>query len=184
MKKTLLSATAIAAAALAPLAHASDGTVDFAGKLVAQTCTIDINGVPAFMSVVLLPKVSTGMLTTAGETTGQTGFSIGLSNCSGAAKSAAAFFEHTGLTPIDPVTGNMKNGVAPGLATNVQLQLLDALSGNPIRIGDTGQLTSTTHVPIDASGNARLPYAVQYYATGATTAGRVRTDVYFSINYQ
>ncbi|MDA5483418.1 type 1 fimbrial protein, partial [Yersinia intermedia] len=38
---------------------------------------------------------------------------------------------------------------------------------------------------IDATtGSASLPYAVQYYANGATTAGTVVSNVVYSIQYK
>lgn len=183
MKKALFSVAAATLSVSALTAQATDGTVDFQGKLVAQTCSIDINGVPSFSSAIMLPRVSTSTLTTAGQTTGRTGFTIGLSNCSGSAKSAAAFFESQ-ANWFDPVSGNLTYRPTPGFASNVQMQLIDAMTDKPIRVGDIGQMTSTTQIPIDANGNAKLPYAVQYYATGVTTAGKAITSTWFSINYQ
>jgi len=182
MKKALISAAAIAALPFfAPAAHAYDGQIQFSGELVAQTCTIDVNGtVTPAAATVTLPTVSTGALTAAGNTTGQTGFQISLSNCTGPAKSAAAFFEN-GPT-VDVASGNLNTQA--GGAANVQLQLLDASNGNVIKAGDMLQTLATTKVNLDASGNAKLPYAVQYYATGATTAGTVNSSVTYSVNYQ
>lgn len=183
MKKNAFFPAVMAGLSLiASAAHATDGTIDFQGRLVAQTCTIDVDGQKAFLATVSLPKVPTGLLTTAGQTAGPTRFTIGLSNCRGTATSAAAFFEN-GPT-VDLVSGNLGFVPGPGRATNVQLQLVDASNGRPIRAGDIRQLTSTTRLPIDASGNATLPYAVQYYATGAATAGQVLSSVLYSINYQ
>lgn len=185
MKKTILVIGAIAAAAFGQTAHAADGTINFFGELVAQTCTIDVNGtVTPAAAMVMLPKVSTGKLASSGQTTGTTGFTIGLKNCAGPAKSASAFFESG--TTVDPATGNLKNTVAAGggPATNVQLQLIDITGNKLIRAGDSIQHTATAKVTLDASGNANLPYAVQYYATGVTTAGKVASQVLYSIDYQ
>ncbi|RXV68731.1 type 1 fimbrial protein [Burkholderia stabilis] len=183
MKKALISLTAIALPAFAPLAHAADGTINFTGELMAQTCTIDVNGtVTPAVATVTLPTVSTGKLTASGETTGQTGFVVGLKNCSGPATAASAFFEN-GPT-VDLASGNLNTTAGAGAATNVQLQLVDASNGSTIKAGNTDQNTNTTRIALDASGNANLPYAVQYYATGATTAGSVNSSVTYSINYQ
>ena len=185
MKKTIIATAFIATAALGlnHAAHAADGTVNFAGKLEAQTCTIDVNGTttPA-IATVTLPTVSTGLLAAAGQTTGQTGFVIGLKNCTGPAASAAAFFE-SGAT-VDLASGNLKTTTGAGTADNVQLQLVDASNGSVIKAGNVSQNTGTTKVTLDASGNANLPYAVQYYATGTTTAGTVNSSVTYSIIYQ
>ena len=173
----------IIAAALAQTAYAADGTVNFAGQLAASTCTIDVNGTttPA-IATVTLPTVSIGKLAAAGEVTGQTGFIIGLKNCTGPAKSAAAFFE-SGAT-VDPASGNLNTATGAGAAANVQLQLVDASNGAIISAGNVSQLAGNTQVTLDASGNANLPYAVQYYATGAATAGTVNSSVTYWINYQ
>ncbi|MBO9537918.1 fimbrial protein [Herbaspirillum sp.] len=182
MKKTIIATAIIATAALGQAAYAADGTINFAGKLEAQTCTIDVNGTttPA-VATVTLPTVSTGKLAAAGDTTGQTGFIVGLKNCSGPAKSAAAFFE-SGAT-VDLASGNLKTATGTGTAGNVQLQLVDASNGSVIKAGNVSQNTSTTKVALDTSGNASLPYAVQYYATGASSAGTVNSSVTYSINY-
>ncbi|GAB7536828.1 fimbrial protein [Burkholderia sp. 22PA0099] len=167
-----------------PAAQAADGTINFNGQLVDQTCTIDVNGVvtPA-VATVTLPTVTTGLLQTLGQTTGQTGFTVKLSQCVGPAKTASTFFEN-GPT-VDLTTGNLKNtSVAAGAAKNVQLQLVDASNGSVIQAGNTNQVTGTTRVSLDASGSAVMPYGVQYYALGATTAGPVTSSVTFSVNYQ
>ncbi|WP_343583442.1 fimbrial protein [Herbaspirillum sp.] len=183
MKKIIIASAIIATAALGQAAHAADGTIYFTGSLVAQTCTIDVNGtVTPAVATVTLPTVSTGLLATANATTGQTGFIIGLKNCTGPAKSAAAFFE-SGST-VDLASGNLKTATGAGAATGVQLQLVDASTGTAIKAGNVSQHTGTTQVALDASGNASLPYAVQYYATGAATAGTVNSSVTYSINYQ
>ncbi|GAB1845668.1 fimbrial protein [Achromobacter xylosoxidans] len=183
MKKTIFAIAGISAAVLGQGAHAADGTINFVGKLEAQTCTIDVNGtVTPAVATVTLPTVSTGRLANAGETTGQTGFIIGLKNCTGPATSAAAFFE-SGAT-VDLPSGNLRTTTGTGAATNVQLQLVDASNGSVIRAGNVSQNTGTTKIALDATGNANLPYAVQYYATGATTAGTVNSSVTYSINYQ
>lgn len=185
MKKTIFAFTAIAAIGSAAFghAHAADGTINFSGQLMAQTCTIDVNGtVTPAIATVTLPTVSTGKLANSGETTGQTGFIIGLTNCTGPATSAAAFFE-SGST-VDLVSGNLKTATGAGAADNVQLQLVDGSTGTAIQAGNVSQHAATTKIALDASGNAKLPYAVQYYATGATTAGTVNSSVTYSINYQ
>jgi major type 1 subunit fimbrin (pilin) len=182
MKKTIFAIAAIAAIGSAAMgqAHAADGQINFVGKLEAQTCTIDVNGtVTPAVATVTLPTVSTGKLANAGETTGQTGFIIGLKNCTGPATSAAAFFE-SGST-VDLPSGNLKT---TGTATNVQLQLVDASTGTAIQAGNVSQHAGTTKIALDATGNANLPYAVQYFATGATGAGTVNSSVTYSINYQ
>ncbi|MCL2657330.1 MAG: type 1 fimbrial protein [Betaproteobacteria bacterium] len=183
MKKILLSLAAVGLSAVAaPAAHASDGTITFMGRLVDQTCTIKVNGVAGPTQTVILPAVSINLLQAATNTAGQTGFTIGLEGCTVVSGLAHAFFESG--PGVDPLSGNLIQMETTGAATNIQLQLLDALSGQPIKAGDSGQSLDTTPVTIDAAGTATLPYAVQYYATGPTTPGFVTGQVTYSIFYE
>lgn len=159
--------------------QASDGTINFAGELVAQTCTVTIDGGPSPQTK-NLPKVSTSILTAAGQTAGATSFLIGLTGCTATPASVTTFYE-AGAT-VDPSTGRMRNTDTTG-AANVELQLLDGGTGAPIIIGDAGQTTTNTRYTI-ASGGVTMPYAVEYYATGLTTPGLVTSQVTFSIDYQ
>ena len=181
MKIKALSLAALVCATGAQFANAADGTINFNGELVNQTCTIAVDGVvsPAVASVTL-PTISTSLLTAAGQAEGRTGFNIQLSNCVGTAATAAAFF-NSGAT-VDPITGNLNN--MTGTATNVQLQLVDAQGGAVIQAGNTNQRTQTTRNTIDASGAANMPYAVQYFATGTTTAGTVVSSITYNVDYQ
>ena len=183
MKKTISAIAVIAAigsTAFSP-AHAGDGVINFIGKLETQTCTIDVNGVanPAVYTVVL-PTVSIDRLATAGATTGQSGFVIGLKNCSSIVDNGVtAFFESSPL--VNVITGNL---LSTGTAHHVELQLVDGASGRPIRVGDMEQNAVTTRIRMDATGSALLPYAVQYYVPGpAATAGTVASNVTYSIVY-
>jgi major type 1 subunit fimbrin (pilin) len=170
----------LAAAAFAQSALAADGTINFNGEVKDQTCTVTVNGqVSPAVSTITLPTVSSSLLDAAGRTTGQTGFKIGLSACSGPASTASAFFE-SGAT-VDAITNNLKN--TTGTAKLVQLQLVDGANGNAIKAGDTSQITATTATAITANA-ATLPYAVQYFATGKATAGTVISSVTYSINYK
>ncbi|MFO2463024.1 type 1 fimbrial protein [Pseudomonas sp. 15FMM2] len=170
----LVAATATSAA------MAADGTINFNGELVAETCTVAVNGAAADGTVVTLPTLSTSVLASAGKVAGATGFNIQLSKCSATLKTASAFFE-SGAN-VDPKSGNL---ITKGAAGNVQLQLLDGVTGLAIKAGDTGQVSSTSRINIDPVAlTAELPYAVQYYAQGVTTPGKLNSAVTYSINYQ
>ncbi|MFC0226140.1 hypothetical protein [Serratia aquatilis] len=49
--------------------------------------------------------------------------------------------------------------------------------------GNQSQRTSTTYVNVE-SGTANLPYSVEYYANGTTTAGTIISSVVYSIQYK
>ncbi|WP_123725577.1 fimbrial protein [Pseudomonas protegens] len=178
----------IVAAATAQAVTASDGQIDFEGKLVTETCHVflpdasnkyPLEDTDPLKSFVTLPTLSTSALARAGSVAGETRFTIALSRCSGTFKTAAVLFEpgHT----VDPTSGNLKNS---GSATNVQLQLIDAANGNAIKAGSASQISATTRFAINSEGEAELPYAVQYYAQAATGPGTVVSSVTYSINYQ
>ncbi|WP_095169696.1 fimbrial protein [Pseudomonas sp. Irchel 3H3] len=170
----LVAATATSAAT------AADGTINFNGFLMAETCTVAVNNGQASGTTVTLPTLSTSVLSAAGLVAGQTFFNIQLSKCSASLKTAAAYFEGGGT--VDSNTGNLRNS---GGATKVQLQLVDATNGKVIKAGDTGQVATTSRIDIDGKTfTAELPYAVQYFAEAATGPGTVVSSVTYSINYQ
>lgn len=169
-------------------AAAEDGTITFDGTISDATCTItggDATGesnTPDF--TVHLPSISTTALKTDGQRAGDTPFFIKLSgaNCTDG-KVASVFFELAQSTNIDATTGNLKNTEAEGSggAGKVQIGLLD--SSKAILNLNTANNNAKT---VTISGNtARFDYWAQYVATGGqATAGKVKTDVVYSIKYQ
>lgn len=175
MKKvSMISLGLLLAAAQVNAAAASDGTITFNGELDSQTCTVSVNGGDSSNSVTL-PKVSTSLLQTAGQTAGSTRFTIGLSECSTQTGEVYAYFEQGASVNAN---GRLNN---TGTATNVDLQLLDS-EENPLNAGSTDQSTSPVTATLNA-GAATLSYAAQYFATAAATAGTVASSVTYSINY-
>ncbi|QTD36115.1 type 1 fimbrial protein [Pseudomonas fluorescens] len=179
MKSKILMLTAFIGVTGASLANASDGTVNFVGQLVPQTCAITVDGQPN--GTVRMPNVSTGLLATVGRTTGRTGFTIELRNCVGTAGSAAAIFSSG--TSVDPNTGNLRVAQGEGAAAGVQLQLLDDVTDKPIKAGHFNQRATTSRSTI-VDGSVDMRYAVQYIATGTSSAGLVSSSVTYSIDYQ
>jgi len=177
MKKNLLS-IALAASfglfALAPAAHAADGQIDFAGSVVASSCIIN-GGTSNF--TVTLPPVSTKSLSALGKTAGRVPVPIALTNCTAGSK-VRAYFE-SGVT-----TKSMgRLAVDPGGASNVDLQLLNESFG-PLIAGAAVGAQNTGIVTVPASGNVDLTYHAEYFATGAATAGAVKSRVMYSISYE
>ncbi|NBJ36916.1 type 1 fimbrial protein [Serratia fonticola] len=181
MNKLAIAVSLVAVFGAVNLAQAaSSGTITFNGELTATTCDVVVDG-QATDATVVLPTIGTNQLTTAAQTAGRTGFVMALNNCAGTLTTASTFFEAG--TSVDMVTGRLKN--LSGTATNVSLQLRDASSASQavIMAGNINQTVNTTYVDI-ASGSANLPYAVEYYANGATTAGTVVSNVVYSIQYK
>jgi major type 1 subunit fimbrin (pilin) len=178
--QSIFAASALALLVMSASSQAaSTGTITFNGELTASTCDVIVDGQTADATVVL-PTVSTNQLTNAAQVAGRTGFNMALTNCTGTLQTASAFFE-AGAT-VDTVNGRLKNTSAGG-ATNVSLQLLDGANSSVIQAGNQNQIIQNTYASV-ASGSATLPYAVQYYAEGATTAGLVKSSVVYSIMYK
>lgn len=181
MKKLVIAASIVAAlASVSATQAASTGTITFNGLLTATTCDVTVAGQGADATVVL-PTIGTNQLISATQTAGRTGFNMALKNCAGTLKTASAYFEAG--SSVDVTTGRLHN--MTGTATNVDLQLRDATSASQavIQAGNTNQINNTSYVDV-TSGSATLPYAVEYYANGATTAGTVVSSVVYSLQYK
>lgn len=180
MKKTMIMAIVAATVGYAGMVQAtSTGTITFNGELTATTCDANVDG-QGPDATIILPTVGINQLTTAAQTAGRTGFNISLTNCAGTLQTASAFFEAG--TSVDLTTGHLKN--VSGDATNVSLQLREELGSEAvIEAGNSNQTTNATYVDT-SSGSADLPYSVEYYADGATTAGTVVSNVVYSIQYK
>ncbi|CAM2766637.1 major type 1 subunit fimbrin (pilin) [Pseudomonas gessardii] len=151
------------------------GTITFTGALVADTCLI--GGGSNDLSV-SLPSVQTTSLAAAGQTAGDTPFSIVLSGCSPSVP-VRAFFS-SASSGIDGATGRLKN---TGLATNVQVQLLNSASA-PIALNNaTAAAQGDTLKTTNATGAATLTYTARYFASDATGAGSVNSSVMYEIVY-
>ncbi|KAA8729439.1 fimbrial protein [Ewingella americana] len=180
MKKILLATTIIASfCAVNAASAASTGTITFNGELTATTCDVVVGG-QAADATVTLPTIAISQLTKAGQTAGRTNFPMALTNCAGTLKTASAYFEDG--SSVDATTGRLNN--LTGNATGVQLQLLDGQgSRGVIKVGDSSQTDNNSYVDV-STGTANLNYDVEYYATAATTAGTVVSNVVYSIQYK
>jgi len=178
--KVVFASSVFALSVMSTVSHAaSTGTITFTGKLDASTCDVSVDG-QGENATVVLPTASTTLLKKSTDTTGRTGFNMELKNCTGTLTTASAFFE-AGAN-VDTTTGRLKNTVVGG-AGLVSLQLLDGTNSKVIKAGDQSQIKDNTFISI-ASSSAVLPYAVQYYAEGATTPGEVSSSVVYSIQYK
>lgn len=177
MKTKLLSTMIIAGASIASQgAFASDGVITFEGNITAQTCTITSSGGGNNFTVVL-PTVSTGVLTADGMTAGDTSFTIMLDGCSPDSGPVRTYFE-AGST----VNAQGRLTQQTGTASNVEIQLLNGDS-TVIKAGDPVMSQNSKSTSI-ASSQATLPYISRYYATGSASAGTVSSFVTYSIAYQ
>lgn len=173
----------ILAAASSSATLAYDGTINFTGKVVDQTCSVTTTTGTAPLAVTL-PTVSTKSLDSTGKVAGLTPFTISLSGCNTAAATGAqsvkAYFEPNANT--DYTTGNLTNTTSSG-ASNVQIQLLNADGVKVIKLGQAAAAQNVDTVAIN-DANVTLRYNAQYYATGVATAGDVTSTVNYTIAYQ
>ncbi|QRY76959.1 type 1 fimbrial protein [Pseudomonas sp. PDNC002] len=178
MKKSLISLATLTALTVSALqAQASDGTINFNGKVQDVTCTIKVNGAGTGDGTVTLPTVSKSSLAGVGNTGGDTNFTIDLSGCTGSDVSGnpgvAVFFEPgANVTP----QGRLKN-IGSG-AQEVDLAIFR--NGSALQLGNAPASAFTN---ISGTG-ASMPFTVKYYSNSATpSAGEVKSSVTYSIVY-
>lgn len=177
MKKLFLTTLVLATSVTAFAADKpKDGTANFNGKLVENTCEVNANSQNL---TVQLPTLQTRLLAAANNTAGLTLFQIQLDKCGEETKARAYFLP----TPdkVDLTSGRLKNTASSG-ATNVQVQLLDSDTTTVIDViknsGSQGKLQTIN------DSNNKLNYYAKYYATGKTTAGAVTASVDYHIDYE
>lgn len=157
-------------------AHASDGTITFAGQLQTSTCAVSA---ASANQTVTLPTLATTNLNTAGQTGGTTAFAIAVSGCPtgvGAPTTFTTFFETN--SNVDMNNGNLKS---TGTATGVQLRLSNA-TGGAIRLDKPTGSQNVTATSLSA-GAGTANYFAEYFATGATSAGTVASSITYSMVY-
>ncbi|WP_175975692.1 fimbrial protein [Burkholderia sp. BCC1047] len=168
-----------AGAAFSSAAHAADGTVNFHGKVIASTCSVEGGS----DLTVPLPPVSTTALADVGSVAGRSAFSLALKGCTVGDENpvkVGVIFENG--TNVDQSSGRLTIDTGAKAATGVQINVLDDQQ-KLIPIG--AQTAASTQIAdIDADGNAKLNYFAEYYASGAVKAGDVNSRVEYSLIYQ
>lgn len=170
---------ALIAAASATVAMADTGTITFNGLVVADTCTTTLTG-GASATAVTLPTVQTTALANAGDTAGQTSFSLSVTDCDATAATRGI---HYTLAPSaydatdDSLLANTSGG-AP--ATNVGVEILEG--SNPIDFAGAPHQTNNV---VLTGGAGNLALAARYKATGPTpaTAGTVTSVLGWTLVY-
>lgn len=154
---------------------ASMNTITFKGQVSDQTCQVSVNG-NSGSPVVVLPTVPASALALTGATTGETPFTITVSDCT--APAADLNIKTTFLGANVNVGGNLGN---TGTAQNVAIQLLNGAGGTPIT------LSGMTSVPglVLATGatSASHEFAAQYIATGTAVSGTVSASAQYALDY-
>ncbi|MBV8872233.1 MAG: type 1 fimbrial protein [Metakosakonia sp.] len=188
MKKLLLVASVTSAISLVNTAYAAtNGTVNFSGKLTDQTCQVTLNDGSSASGTITLRTVSKLDLPNLNSTAGKTPFTLKITGCkaSATAYGITAYFPNNeniyGKNLVNKATGTTA-------ATGVSLQLLYTPNGTEKQIPlgwSSGQYEFQT-IPANTT-SATMNYAVRYVNTGGTgsvTAGKVTGVAIYELAYK
>ena len=202
------AALAISTAALSAPSFAGDGTINFVGNVVNNTCAVSVGSTTMGGSnknsvTVTLPDAKTSTLDAAGVYDGLTKFKIGVSGCDTSAEglngvpgvnSFQAFFTTTFAPNAGTVdsNGRLINATEKSPAQNVVLEvgkLDDKSAFTAINLNGTDaevqQNVADASIEIkDASTGAEQYFAVRYYATAKAKAGGITASLPFTISYK
>ncbi|WP_202300859.1 fimbrial protein [Dryocola clanedunensis] len=174
MKKTLL-AMAIAGVALMGMtnaARAADGTINFSGEILDQTCAISATS--STMNVDL-GKVSKSSLTgAAGTKSAPQPFEINLTSCPAALANATVKFDGT----ADATNSDLlKITSGTGVATGVGIEISDVNGVVPLH-------SASMSYPL-AAGGTKLQFTARYVSTSAVVGNGTANGVsQFTLNYK
>ncbi|WP_279204681.1 fimbrial protein [Obesumbacterium proteus] len=182
-KTALLIALSLASAASAS-AMASDGKINFTGKITDTPCTVSI---PSQNRDVDLGSVPSSQLATAGSKSQSKQFQIDLLNCSSTVKSATITFGGSVATPTgtgvaDPTlfAVNSPDGTASGTtASNVGIEISDSAGAaiSPNKASSSMTLASK-------AASQSLYFNARYKSLGTATTGDANATTDFTIAYQ
>ena len=173
--KVSVALALVAAASFSQPAFAVDGTITFTGAVSATTCTINGNETGSNNFDVLMPTVGVDSLASAGETAGNTPFTIRLTACTPDTGMVHTLFEPG--AGGNAATGNLT--IAAGGAANVEVRLLNG-DESPINV-TVADAAQNSHAVALVGGEATLPYIAQYFALGPAGAGTVHATSKYTI---
>ncbi|GLQ95818.1 fimbrial protein [Dyella mobilis] len=187
MKKLILSAALIAGLGVfaANSAMAADGTITFNGQISAVTCTVhgDTPGGTSGNFTVTLPTVASSAFGAVAAVAGSTGYNIivGGTGDTGCTDGTNVSVHYESTSPrVDLTTGNLQLDPGTGVATGVQIQILDGATRAAINLATAPDSSSVTV----ASNTATIPFFAQYISTAAAvTAGPANSSVLYTIAY-
>ncbi|WP_277961053.1 fimbrial protein [Pseudomonas sp. RIT-To-2] len=172
----VLSVVSLALMSQAALA-ADTGTITFNGKVTDETCEVTTGTNGDFTVDLATAKVAE--LAQAGDTAVPLNFRIAVDNCSPSVKNVRAQFLYD-ASLVDLSSGLLKNQLSGATAaTQVGLQLFNTDDSSVIKPGDAGASKSFALI----NNAAEMTYGVQYYATGESTAGLVKSQVKYQLSY-
>lgn len=171
-------------------AVASSGTLNFEGQVTNVTCNVGVNGTGLADATIVLPTVPVSTLASVGATAGRTFIRFELMDDScgdvdgedAVPDLVSVFFNANSDVDLTGDIGRLANKATTGAATNVALQIADA-TGTPLNLflDATGQSQGVNSVT--PQKGAVLTRYVEYYATGAATAGAVQSTAQYDLHY-
>ena len=166
-------------------ASAETGLITFTGSVTDSTCAVSggtgTDGGTTNFTVALDAAPATS-LAAAGSTAARKDFQIIFSNGNGGACAAALTsvdFSYSSSSPNVNTNGRLRNilTAAQQAATNVDLQILDGTTPLNLTLGTVKRIALST------TGPTTTTYGVQYFATGQSTVGGVRSNVIYNAVY-
>lgn len=184
--KTILNTALISLSVMtAGMASASDGTVNFEGSVIGESCNIDIsqgfvtdNGNPN--GLVTLPNVSLSAFPSPSSKAGATNFQFTMTDCTPNIL-VRPYFE---ATNVNPSTGFLVNTVSEesGGATDVELEILN-FDNESIDLRTNPEATNE-FADVGDNGTIILHYKVQYTSRVNPTAGAVNSAMTYTLQYK
>lgn len=149
-----------------------DAKINFSGKVIDGTCSIDGTGTnPTQITVGLSSVMSSDFATTGALNKNQKSFNIVLSNC----PTATMTMKWDAAVNVDAAAGTLKNTNTSG--TSAQIQLFKSDGTTAINLAtDPGVSFTTT--------NQTFTYVAKYYAKALpVTGGDLSTFTYLYLTY-
>lgn len=193
MKKLLVVASVTAAISLVSTASAAtNGTVNFSGKLNDQTCQVVLNNGTSASGTVTLPTVPKERLPSKYSWTGKTGFTLKLSGCkaSSTAFGVLAYFPPTAyiekMSNYYSYLKNLETGATAAQGVYLAISQVSGASEKMIKLGEPVTDASYQYTTVAANTtSAILTYNVKYIRWDTeVTAGKVKGMAVYELAYQ
>ena len=196
MKKLLLVASVTAAISLVNAGNAAtNGTVNFSGKLNDQTCQVTLNDGSSASGTVTLRTVSKTDLPNLNSTAGKTPFTLKLTGCKASTTSfgVLAYFPNSTYIQTTSSYGflkNMETGATAADGVMLTIYKKDGTTEKQINLGKPITDSNYQYTTVAANAtSATLEYNVNYINyrnTGSSpvTAGKVKGIAIYELAYQ
>lgn len=176
MRTSLLASALLAAASIAPLAHAVDGTINFTGTILDAACTVDPGSATQTVS---LGTVNKAVFVNAGDHASSAPIIITFGSCDPAITRIAARFDGPAAAGNSQLLGLT---AATGAAVGVGIGIFEADGSALVPLG-----TKSVGIVAPAAGaDATLEFRAKYVSTSALagiTGGPANAVATFTLDY-